>query len=135
MDYKIATIYKIVTLPFAQLAVTLYPRVYEVTYLVDELEREEPDWCVPNPQNNLLIKPPCIPASFKSGLKEEVCVVDNAEYITVLVGCEVTADSRFCEEIFGENNYQVKVMLENYPFPQYVPAEGGFAETFTAFLE
>ena len=62
-------------------------------------------------------------------------MVDNAEYITVVVGCEVTADSRFLEEVFGDDNFYFDAMRENYPFPQYVPIEGGFAETFTAFLE
>jgi hypothetical protein len=42
VDTKIAAIYKLVTMSFNQMAVFLYPRVYPVTDLPEELESEEP---------------------------------------------------------------------------------------------
>lgn len=37
LDHKIAMFYKLITMPFAQMAVMLYPRIYPITDLTDTI--------------------------------------------------------------------------------------------------
>ena len=57
VDYKIATLYKLVTMSFSQMAVVLYPSVYCVSDLAHEMSSSDPEWGIVSPESNQMIKP------------------------------------------------------------------------------
>jgi len=68
------------------MAVTLYPRVYPVTDLVEMTQLEEPTWTYNDTTSGLMVKPSCYPCKLSKAYHQEVLLVDDSEYLTILVG-------------------------------------------------
>jgi len=50
-----------------------------------------------------LAKPSCYPSKYAKGFAEEILLIDDSEYITLLIGSQVK-ESLFLSEVFGVNN-------------------------------
>ena len=85
------------SLPFSQFSFVLYPRCYKVTDLVKP--EEDRDWGMTDEDSGQIVKPRAVPLKLSKQLHFEVWLIDDGEYMTILVGQQT--GSEFLEEVFG----------------------------------
>jgi hypothetical protein len=77
-------------MPSARLSAMLYPRAYQITDLpkmsVFLDQGIETAWGHVDPTSNQMVKPLAIPCRMTKALQAEVLLIDDAEYLTILVG-------------------------------------------------
>lgn len=89
LDEKIAMLYKFVTMGFNQMAVTLYPRIYQIHDFCENLNAEEPLWLNYDSESGQLVKPMLYPCKLQKQFNSEIVLIDDSEYLTILVGSQV----------------------------------------------
>ena len=109
-----------------QLSYQLYPHIYKVS---DVAESES--WGHTDENTQLIVKPEMLPCRGSKLSHNDCFIVDNGEYLTVLVG--QNCPRAFLEDIFGVESPNEIEDGENWP--AYVPAESEKAEHLTAILE
>ena len=119
VDKKIAELYRLVSLPMANYAYFFYPRLYRITDLI----LEECDFGTVDETSGFLIKPRARQCRTKSLSLFEVYLIDNGEYLTILVGAQTSQE--FLEEVFGVESLKQLRRSGNLPaFVPYTPEEG-----------
>ena len=66
------------------------------------------------------MKPMAVPCQFIKAYTKETLLIDNGEYLTIMVGHETP--TTFLNEVFGVDDYSTLRASEN--LPAFVPAEG-----------
>ena len=117
-------IYKVMSMPPAQLSAMLYPRAYQITDLpqvLSSLEQgTEANWGHVDPTSNLLVKPEAVCLKLTKALQSEVLLIDDAEYLTVLVGSQSTG-TEFMNEVFGVDS--AALLKRTHALPAFTPVE------------
>lgn len=115
IDQKIYEIYRLISLSMEEFSYALYPRVYKLTDL-----GQNDSYGYVDEQTELLVKPVAQPCRFTKAFYTETLLIDNGEYLTLMVGHETPTE--FLSEVFGVEDYGQLRASEN--LPAFVPAEG-----------
>jgi len=82
VDKKMAEIYRLISMPINNFNYFFYPRLYRITDLLDE----ECDFGQVDEESGYIIKPRCRPCRIKSVSLFDVYLIDDAQFLTILVG-------------------------------------------------
>ena len=104
----------------------MYPRIYKVTDIGTSDTYGHTD-----ESTQFIVKPNLLPCRGSKLSHKEAFIVDNGEFLTLLVGSDCPQD--FLYDIFGVETASQLEEAEN--MPSYVPVEGPRPELLSALLE
>lgn len=109
-----------------QMSYELYPHIYKVTDIGNSETYGHTD-----DATELIVKPHCLPCRGSKLSHLDVFIVDNGQYLTLLVGQQCPQE--FLLEIFGVES--VQELEESETLPAFVPTEGERPELLSALIE
>lgn len=86
IDEKIALLYKVIAAPFSQLSCMLYPRVMVISNMNNM--SDDNFWGFLDETSHLIVKPYTISCKYQKQLTGDLLLIDDSEYITLLVGSQ-----------------------------------------------
>ena len=81
VDMKLTQVQAIMGMSMEQLSYWLYPRIYKIT----DVGQSE-TWGHTDENTQLMVKPECLPCRGSKLSHQECFIVDNGEYLTLLIG-------------------------------------------------
>ena len=98
LDKKIALLYKLISLPFSQLACFLYPRVHKISDIGDS----DRLWGDTDEESGMIVKPLYQPCLFSKSGHYETYLIDNGDWLYCLLGSQGDVDNLI--DFFGVNS-------------------------------
>ena len=144
LDLKIYWVQKLLSASIEEFHYIVYPRIYEVTDIGDEVSEtdtfdlldmrvrlQDASYGYTDEATGYLVKPMVIGCRQNKLKRDQLYLIDNGEYLTLLVNNKVPEHTML--DLFGYKDNQELAQDEN--LPAYVPAETDKASTLQQLME